>query len=86
LNFTDLEVEGAPTVRGCAFAAIRIDFDQSKLPIELCGPLRLYTNEETEPLHFESSDERMVVTFISTKSASGSPGFNATWVEVQKLL
>lgn len=82
LTFSRFELEGSPNVRGCITASVRIVTGRSKLPVEICG-LAVPINGTAH--HFVSEAESLTVTFISTKHASGSNGFDATWSETKKL-
>lgn len=81
LDFSSFELEGSPYVRGCITASVRIMTGRSKLPIEICGTM----SPSNGSVHqYISENEWLCVTFISTKQASGSNGFSATWIEIKK--
>lgn len=80
LEFNRFEIEGVPLIRGCITASIRIATGRSKPPTEICGRMNM-TDESAR--RFLSEDEWLGITFISTKQASGSNGFEATWTEVR---
>lgn len=79
LDFNRFELEGSPYVRGCITASVRIRVSHSKLPIELCGTMTIQNKSDHQ---YVSDSEWLSLTFISTKQASGSNGFLATWMEV----
>jgi len=82
LDFDIFAIEGNPAARGCAAAAVRLESSLHKRPIELCGTL---SPNNGSSRRFVSDNEWFAVTFISTKRASGSDGFKATWTEIKKL-
>lgn len=83
LNFTRFQLEGSPYVRGCITASIRITTKRFGPPVELCGSWTPSTNLSSSH-QFISDSEMLSITFISTKLASGSTGFSATWLEVRR--
>lgn len=81
LDFHRFELEGSPLVRGCATASVRLVTNRSQVPIELCGTLPASNSSAHQ---FVSENEWLSITFISTKQASGSNGFSATWSEIKR--
>lgn len=82
IDFTRFELEGSPTVRGCNSASVRLDFGSLSKPKEICGILKAANKSAHQ---FVSDGEWLSLTFISTKQASGSKGFAATWTEIKRL-
>lgn len=82
IDFSKFELEGSPSVRGCVAASVRIDTGKSRQPKEICGTLEAANSSAHQ---FVSDDEWLTLTFISTKQASGSTGFTATWTEIKRL-
>lgn len=81
LDFNRFELEGSPVVRGCITASVRLYTSRSKTPTEICGTLSPSNGSSHQ---FISENEWLSLTFISTKQASGSNGFSATWTEIKK--
>lgn len=85
LNFTNFMLEGNRSARGCITTSVRITTGRSVPPVEICGKWLGPSANSTPSLHqFVSETETLSVSFISTKLASGSVGFSATWLELRK--
>lgn len=81
LDFSRFELEGSPAARGCVTASVRLTVSKHKNPIEICGTMNPSNGSSHQ---FTSENEWLSVTFVSTKQASGSNGFVATWTEIKK--
>lgn len=84
LSIDMFELEGTQKVRGCNKAILRLNLGNStRKPLEFCGS-KTPSGDTMIAQSYVSDGERMLVTFISTKQASGSFGFKATWSEVKR--
>lgn len=81
LDFSRFELEGSPAARGCVTASVRLTISKHKNPIEICGTMSPSNGSSHQ---FISDNEWLSVTFVSTKQASGSNGFAATWTEIKR--
>jgi len=82
LDFNRFELEGSPVVRGCITASVRVFTGRSRMPVEICGTMNPNNGSAYRII---SENEWLSVIFISTKQASGSNGFAATWTEIKRL-
>ncbi|KAJ8981546.1 hypothetical protein NQ317_009805 [Molorchus minor] len=75
--FEKIAIEGDPINRGCAAAVLRLWYDLSTTPVEMCGETPI-----TEKWQYLSTSNAIRFSFITADKAVGAPGFKAVWTEV----